>query len=67
MKKTKDTRPHECEDEAARERLIASLTALSVTADRELDPASADLVQILIGLGLRELGVTVASWCETIH
>ena len=59
MKKTKDTlRPGGSHDEA-RQRAILALTSLSVAADQELDPASADLVQVLIGVGLERLDVIV--------
>ena len=61
MKKTKDTlRPGGSHDEA-RQRATLALTSLSVAVDRELDQASADLVQCLIGVGLEKLGIILPS------
>ena len=44
------------EDEAARQRCVESLRQLSVTVDRDLAPADADLCQIAITSLLEKLG-----------
>ena len=46
------------EDDAdLRKRAVHALVALSVSVDEKLDPHEADLVNVLIGLGLAKLGV----------
>ena len=46
------------EDDALRQRAVRALVALSAAADEQLDdPKMADLVHVLIGLGLAKLGV----------